>query len=105
MHISSASADVSMPSAIRACRSFGYDGFRDFMVALAQRAHLTIAVSVPQDAIMRVSTEAYLAHLLVIEILAVRIAQNLGPETIKKLKQFKGVLEQHGVDGALHTGL
>lgn len=29
-------ADVSMPSVIRACRSFGYDGFRDFMVALAQ---------------------------------------------------------------------
>ncbi|MGP1615231.1 MAG: MurR/RpiR family transcriptional regulator [Pollutimonas bauzanensis] len=72
---------------------------------LAERAHLTIAVSVPQDAIMRVSTEAYLAHLLVIEILAVRVAQNLGPGTIKKLKLFKDVLEQHGVDSVLHTNI
>ena len=72
---------------------------------LADRASLTIAVSVPQDAIMRVSTEAYLAHLLVIEILMVRVAQNLGPETIKKLKQFKRVLELHGVDSALHTDI
>lgn len=72
---------------------------------LAQRSHLTIAVSVPQDAIMRVSTEAYLAHLLVIEILAVRVAQTLGPDTIKKLKLFKDVLEQHGVDSMLHTDI
>lgn len=72
---------------------------------LANLAHLTIAVSVPQDAIMRVSTEAYLAHLLVIEILAVRIAQNLGPGTIKKLQLFKDVLEQHGVDSPLHVDI
>jgi DNA-binding MurR/RpiR family transcriptional regulator len=72
---------------------------------LANKADLTIAVSVPQDAIMRVSTEAYLAHLLVIEILTVRIAQNLGPGTIKKLKQIKQVLEQHGIDSALHTDI
>ncbi len=72
---------------------------------LAARAHYTIAVSVPQDAIMRVSTEAYLAHLLVIEILAVRVAQSLGPGTIKKLKLFKDVLERHGVDSVLHTNI
>ncbi|HUG57825.1 MAG TPA: MurR/RpiR family transcriptional regulator [Candidimonas sp.] len=72
---------------------------------LAERAHLTIAVSVPQDAIMRVSTEAYIAHLLVIEILVVRVAQNLGPDTIKKLKSIKKVLEQHGVDNILHTDI
>ncbi|HWK70131.1 MurR/RpiR family transcriptional regulator [Pollutimonas sp. M17] len=72
---------------------------------LALKANLTIAVSVPQDAVMRVSTEAYLAHLLVIEILTVRIAQKLGPEAIKKLKQIKQVLEQHGIDSALHTDI
>lgn len=72
---------------------------------LAQRADLVIEVSVPQDAIMRVSTEAYLAHLLVIEILMVRVAQQLGPETIEKLRGFKRVLEQYGVDSALHTDI
>lgn len=72
---------------------------------LAVKADLTIAVSVPQDAVMRVSTEAYLAHLLVIEILTVRVAQKLGPDTIEKLKQIKQVLEQHGIDSALHTDI
>ncbi|WP_276809574.1 MurR/RpiR family transcriptional regulator [Castellaniella defragrans] len=72
---------------------------------LAQCADLCLAVSVPQDTTMRVGTEAYLAHLLVIEILMVRVAQALGPETLEKLRQFKRVLEQHGVDSSVYTGL
>ncbi len=100
----------SMPFALEAARLAKSRGAT--VVALTQAdtpladlSHMTIAVSVPQDAIMRVSTEAYLAHLLVIEILMVRVAQNLGPETIRKLRQFKLVLERHGVDSALHTDI
>lgn len=72
---------------------------------LAECADLCLEVSVPQDTTMRVGTEAYLAHLLVIEILMVRVAQHLGPDTLDKLKQFKRVLEQHGVDSSVYTGL
>ncbi|TAN27161.1 MAG: MurR/RpiR family transcriptional regulator [Castellaniella sp.] len=72
---------------------------------LAHCADLCLAVSVPQDTTMRVGTEAYLAHLLVIEILMVRIAQQLGPQTLERLRQFKQVLEQHGVDSSVYIGL
>lgn len=72
---------------------------------LAKCASLCLEVSVPQDTTMRVGTEAYLAHLLVIEILMVRVAQILGPDTLENLKEFKRVLEQHGVDSSVYTGL
>lgn len=72
---------------------------------LARCADLCLAVSVPQDTTMRVGTEAYLAHLLVIEILMVRVAQQLGPETLEHLRQFKRVLEEHGVDSSVYVGL
>ena len=63
-----------------------------------------LAVSVPQDAVMRVGTEAYLAHLVVIEILMVRLAQKLGPVATRGLQQFKQLLHKHGFDSAEYSG-
>lgn len=71
---------------------------------LADIADLLLAVSVPQDAVMRVGTEAYLAHLLVIEILMVRLAQKLGPQVAHGLQQFKQLLHRHGFDSAEYSG-
>lgn len=71
---------------------------------LAQIADLVLAVSVPQDAVMRVGTEAYLAHLVVIEILMVRLAQKLGPQVARGLQQFKSLLHKHGFDSAEYSG-
>jgi DNA-binding MurR/RpiR family transcriptional regulator len=71
---------------------------------LAGIADLVIAVSVPQDAVMRVGTEAYLAHLVVIEILMVRLAQKLGPVATRGLQQFKQLLHKHGFDSAEFSG-
>ncbi|MDM0022604.1 MurR/RpiR family transcriptional regulator [Variovorax saccharolyticus] len=71
---------------------------------LAEIADLVIAVSVPQDAVMRVGTEAYLAHLVVIEILMVRLAQKLGPVATRGLQQFKQLLHKHGFDSAEFSG-
>lgn len=71
---------------------------------LARIADLVLAVSVPPDAVMRVGTEAYLAHLLVIEILMVRLAQQLGPQVAHGLAQFKQLLQKHGFDSAEYAG-
>jgi len=71
---------------------------------LAQIADLVLAVSVPPDAVMRVGTESYLAHLLVIEILMVRLAQQLGPQVAHGLQQFKQLLHRHGFDSAEYAG-
>ncbi|APW38046.1 RpiR family transcriptional regulator [Rhodoferax koreense] len=71
---------------------------------LAEIADLLLAVSVPQDAVMRVGTEAYLAHLVVIEILMVRLAQKLGPVATRGLQQFKQLLHKHGFDSAEYAG-
>lgn len=72
---------------------------------LAETADLLLAVSVPQDAVMRVGTEAYLAHLVVIEILTVRLAQKLGPVATRGLQQFKQLLHKHGFDSAEYEGV
>ncbi|MGB6008272.1 MurR/RpiR family transcriptional regulator [Castellaniella sp.] len=100
----------SMPFALEAARLARSRGATVIALTqpgtpLAKCADLCLEVSVPQDTTMRVGTEAYLAHLLVIEILMVRVAQTLGPETLENLKQFKRVLEQHGVDSSVYTGL
>lgn len=71
---------------------------------LAEIADFVLAVSVPQDAVMRVGTEAYLAHLVVIEILMVRLAQKLGPVATRGLQQFKQLLHKHGFDSAEYSG-
>ncbi|WP_034388231.1 MurR/RpiR family transcriptional regulator [Comamonas composti] len=72
---------------------------------LAEAADLLLAVSVPQDAVMRVGTEAYLAHLVIIEILTVRLAQKLGPVATRGLQQFKQLLHKHGFDSVGYEGV
>jgi DNA-binding MurR/RpiR family transcriptional regulator len=71
---------------------------------LAQVADMVLTVAVPPDAVMRVGTEAYLAHLLVIEVLMVRLAQKLGPQVAHGLQQFKHLLHKHGFDSAEYKG-
>lgn len=71
---------------------------------LAELADWRLEVSVPQDAVMRVGTEAYLAHLVVIEILMVRLAQILGPRVISGMQQYKRLLETHGFDSYEYMG-
>jgi DNA-binding MurR/RpiR family transcriptional regulator len=71
---------------------------------LAELADVVLAVTVPPDAVMRVGTEAYLAHLVVIEILMVRLAQQLGPRVAHGLQQFKQLLHTHGFDSAEYAG-
>ena len=71
---------------------------------LAKIADLVLAVSVPPDAVMRVGTEAYLAHLLMIEIVMVRLAQQLGPQVAHGLQQFKQLLHKHGFDSDEYAG-
>ena len=72
---------------------------------LAGIADLVLAASVPPDAVMRVGTEAYLAHLVMIEILMVRLAQRLGPVATRGLQQFKDLLHKHGFDSAEYSGM
>lgn len=71
---------------------------------LAELADHVLAVVVPPDTVMRVGTEAYLAHLLVIEILMVRLAQKLGPQVALGMQPFKQLLHKHGFDSAEYTG-
>jgi len=71
---------------------------------LAEMADHVLAVTVPQDAVMRVGTEAYLAHLVVIEIMMVRLAQILGPRVVTGMQQYKRLLETHGFDSYEYMG-
>ncbi|MCX8501782.1 MAG: MurR/RpiR family transcriptional regulator [Alphaproteobacteria bacterium] len=71
---------------------------------LARLADLVVEISVPPDAVMWVGTEAYLAHLLVIEILMVRLAARLGPVVAHDLQQFRTLLAKHGFDSHSYRG-
>jgi DNA-binding MurR/RpiR family transcriptional regulator len=72
---------------------------------LAQMADVVIEVSVPPDAVMRVGTEAYIAHLLVIELLMVLVLKALGPDAARHLAKFKSVLQAHGQDVDQHPAV
>ena len=65
---------------------------------LATRADLLLAVDVPEDAVMRVGIDAYLAHLTVIEILSVLVAQRLGEPALRRLRDVRAALQRHGID-------
>lgn len=71
---------------------------------LAEMADLPLLVSVPEDAVMRVGTEAYLAHLVVIEVLMVRLAQKLGAVATDGLRQYHDLLRKYGFDSAESSG-
>lgn len=66
--------------------------------ALAARSDFLLAVNVPEDAVMRVGIDAYLAHLTVIEILSVLVAQRLGEPALQRLRGVSAALQRHGID-------
>jgi DNA-binding MurR/RpiR family transcriptional regulator len=65
---------------------------------LASIADYVLAVQGPQDPLRRVGTETQLAHLVVIEILMVRLAQKLGPVAVHGLQSLMQLLHEHGLD-------
>ena len=65
---------------------------------LAARASIVLGISVPDDPVMQVGTDAYLAHLTVIEILTVLVAQRLGEKAITRLRGVREVLSHSGVE-------
>lgn len=69
---------------------------------LAARAHIVLGIHVPDDPVMHVGTEAYLAHLTVIEIVHVLVAQRLGAPVVKRLTHVRNVLSTHGLDVRHH---
>ena len=70
---------------------------------LAQEADIVLGTLVPEDAVMRVGTESYIAHLLVVEILTVLVGQRLGERAAERLRTFRSVLEKHGIDSESHA--
>ena len=65
---------------------------------LAARADLLLAIDVPEDAVMRVGIDAYLAHLTIIEILSVLVAQRLGEPALARLRRVRAALQRQGID-------
>lgn len=69
---------------------------------LAKQADIVLGIQVPSDPVMHVGTEAYLAHLAVIEILGVLVAQRLGDKAVQRLAGVREVLAAHGLDTRHH---
>lgn len=72
---------------------------------LARHADIVLGIKVPVDPVMHVGTEAYLAHLTVIETLTVLVAQRLGDQAVRKLSGVREVLATHGLDTRHHPTL
>ena len=72
---------------------------------LAKAADIVLGIKVPDDPIMHVGTEAYLAHLVVNEILTVLVAQRLGDKAVNRLNGVRQVLATHGLDTRVHPVL
>ncbi|NRF66291.1 MurR/RpiR family transcriptional regulator [Aquincola sp. S2] len=72
---------------------------------LAKQADIVLGIRVPEDPVMHVGTEAYLAHLTVIEVLTVLIAQRLGDKAVRRLAGVRQVLATHGLDTRHHPQL
>jgi len=65
---------------------------------LAAMADIVLAVEVAPDPVMPVGPEAYLAHLAVIEIVTVLVAQRLGDKAVGRLANIQRTLETRGHD-------
>ena len=72
---------------------------------LAQRSTVALTVVVPEDAVVRVGTEACLACLLLNEILMVGVGLRLGPAAIDGLTRIREVLSNRGIDTDGHPAL
>ncbi len=64
-----------------------------------------LGVEVAPDPVMPVGPEAYLAHLTVIEIITVLVAQRLGDKAVHRLANIQRTLETRGVDMHQHPRL
>lgn len=75
---------------------------------LARLADIVLDTEVPQDAAMRVGTDAYVVQLMMIEIIMVIVGLKRGPETLGRLKEIHSLLQTRGVDSddpsLLHWG-
>jgi RpiR family transcriptional regulator, carbohydrate utilization regulator len=72
---------------------------------LAEMSDIVLSVEVAPDPVMPVGPEAYLAHLTVLEILTVLIAQRLGDGAVSRLAHIQRTLETRGVDMQHHPRL
>jgi RpiR family carbohydrate utilization transcriptional regulator len=72
---------------------------------LAELAHIPLTVSVPEDAVVRVGTEAYLAHMSMLEILMVGVGLRRGNAAIERLRMFHQVLHERGIDSEQHPAM
>lgn len=72
---------------------------------LASMSDIVLSVEVAPDPVMPVGPEAYLAHLTVIEILTVLVAQRLGDKAVHRLSNIQHTLETRGVDMHQHPRL
>jgi DNA-binding MurR/RpiR family transcriptional regulator len=70
---------------------------------LAAMSDILLAVEVAPDPVMPVGPEAYLAHLTVIEILTVLVAQRLGDKAVDRLANIQRTLETRGHDMRHHS--
>lgn len=72
---------------------------------LAERSTIPLTVVVPEDAVVRVGTEACLAGLILNEILMVGVGLLLGPAAIDGLTRVREVLSGRGIDTDGHPAL
>jgi len=72
---------------------------------LAQRCSIPISVNLPEEATVRVGTEAYLAEQVLIEVLMVGVGLRLGPAALDRLKRVQATLKERGVDIDVHPAL
>src|SRR6185369_17748742 len=72
---------------------------------LAAMSDIVLAIEVAPDPVMPVGPESYLAHLTVIEILTVLIAQRLGDKAAQRLAHIQHMLATRGVDMHPHHTL
>ncbi len=96
-----------MPSLLEAVDLARRCGAREIAITqpdtpLAALADVAIVLRVPPDAVMRVGTEAYIAHLLVIELLMLLLIKALGPAGTEPLARIRAVLQAHGQDLDTH---
>jgi len=70
---------------------------------LARLSDILLAVEVAPDPVMPVGPEAYLAHLTVIEILTVLVAQRLGGKAVDRLMNIQRILDTRGHDMRHHA--
>ncbi len=65
---------------------------------LAMLADHPLTLTAPDDATLRVGTEAVIEHLALLEILTVGVGQRRGPLAIAQFKRFREVLRERSID-------